>query len=1151
MNIGRATTTGNCAQIYFGYDSNNSVNNSTNFAVAGKAPVLTLYNDSRINFNGNITVTTPSVDPLTLINTTTANTVMNIGRATTTGNCAQIYFGYVSNNSVNNSTNFAVAGKAPVLTLYNDSRIDLNGKTTVTTSSGDPLTLINTTDEYTVMNLGRSLSPGNVAQIAFRYVASDSANNAMNFGYYGKATNLSLFNDLSSTFFGKVVCPNIEIGTLTRLSNRSITSNPNFTLIYCANRADSASHLFCSADGSIGYVKINTAAYTLEVDGSISSTSLNTGAIICVGLTTGALICSSLTVPTLISGGTVGWGNDRPSRPAPGTAGGYAGWNQTGGHGEVDFYNNYGTAGLSQFQFWKNNGTAWESIVTIGHSGEITCGGITASNRITTTQTIGWGQANAPRPDAGVAGGAVGWNQSGGNGEVSFYNNLVSAGALYTFYKNNGTAWQAMVTIGNSGEISCGFIGCAGITSTVSSGDPLTLINTTASNTAMNIGRATTTGNCAQIYFGYDSNDSVNNSTNFAFAGKAPVLTVYNDSRINFNGKTTITTASGDPITLINTTDEYTVMNLGRSLSPGNIAQIAFRYVANDSASNAMNFGYYGKDTNLSLFNDLSSTFFGKVVCPNIEIGTLTRLANRSITSNVNFTLIYCANMGNNSSHLFCSADGGQGYVKINTNEGYFLEVLGWTKCETIISSGYIRWGQATPARPGTSTAGGAIGWNQTGGEAEVDFFNNFGTGGANQFRFWKNNGSNWESIVTIGHSGQIQCGNITVTTSSGDPLTLINTTNNAVMNLGRSLSPGNVSQIFFNYVGDNSTANSTNFGFYGKDTNLALYNDRSSVFFGNVLVATINSGAFTVLNQNNSILETDVTFGRENSTGNSGLLRYTQFGPDASNNVISLGFKGKLANLALTNDSNSSFRGNVTVTTSSGDPLTLINNTNANTVINFGRALSNGNCAQIYYSYSGNNSDNNEIRLGPYGKDSAITIRNNSAYSYSAIYLNGPLNIFWPTNSTCVAFANHMVFNVAGGAQGVGSISNNGANISYNTSSDYRLKEDVQPLSGSILFKLRPVSYKWKLNQSNGFGFLAHELQQHIPSMVVGSKDEVDDEGKPKHQAVDYSKLTPFLTAAIQEQQAVIEQQKNQIVDLQEKYQALLIRLELLEAGR
>ncbi len=451
-----------------------------------------------------------------------------------------------------------------------------------------------------------------------------------------------------------------------------------------------------------------------------------------------------------------------------------------------------------------------------------------------------------------------------------------------------------------------------------------------------------------------------------------------------------------------------------------------------------------------------------------------------------------------------------------------------------------------------TGSAGGAVGWNVTGGEGEVDFFNNYGTAGINQFRFFKNNGSNWEPVFTIGHVGQIQCGNITVTTSSGDPLTLINTTAaNTFMNLGRSLSPGNVSQIFFNYVGDNSTANSTNFGFYGKDTNLALYNDRSSVFFGNVLVATINSGAFTVLNQNNSILETDVTFGRENSTGNSGLLRYTQFGPDASNNAVSLGFKGKLANLALTNDSNSSFRGNVTVTTSSGDPLTLINNTNANTVINFGRALSNGNCAQIYYSYSGNNSDNNEIRLGPYGKDSAITIRNNSAYSYSAIYLNGPLNIFWPTNSTCVAFANHMVFNVAGGAQGVGSISNNGANISYNTSSDYRLKEDVQPLSGSILFKLRPVSYKWKSNQSNGYGFLAHELQQHIPSIVVGSKDEVDDEGKPKHQAVDYSKLTPFLTAAIQEQQAVIEQQKNQIVDLQEKYQALLIRLELLEAGR
>jgi len=441
----------------------------------------------------------------------------------------------------------------------------------------------------------------------------------------------------------------------------------------------------------------------------------------------------------------------------------------------------------------------------------------------------------------------------------------------------------------------------------------------------MNIGRATTTGNCAQIYFGYDSNNSVNNSTNFAVAGKAPVLTLYNDSRIDLNGKTTVTTSSGDPLTLINTTDEYTVMNLGRSLSPGNVAQIAFRYVASDSANNAMNFGYYGKATNLSLFNDLSSTFFGKVVCPNIEIGTLTRLSNRSITSNPNFTLIYCANRADSASHLFCSADGSTGYVKINTIEGYVLEALGWVKCETIISSGYIRWGQATPARPGTSTAGGAIGWNQTGGEAEVDFYNNFGTGGVNQFRFWKNNGSNWESIVTIGHGGQIQCGNITVTTSSGDPLTLINTTNNTVINLGRSLSPGNVSQIFFNYVGDNSTANSTNFGFYGKDTNLALYNDRSSVFFGNVLVATINSGAFTVLNQNNSLLDTDVTFGRENSTGNSGLLRYTQFGPDASNNVISLGFKGKLANLALTNDLNAAFRGSITATNLSSGSWTPV----------------------------------------------------------------------------------------------------------------------------------------------------------------------------------------------------------------------------------
>ena len=73
----------------------------------------------------------------------------------------------------------------------------------------------------------------------------------------------------------------------------------------------------------------------------------------------------------------------------------------------------------------------------------------------------------------------------------------------------------------------------------------------------------------------------------------------------------------------------------------------------------------------------------------------------------------------------------------------------------------------------------------------------------------------------------------------------------------------------------------------------------------------------------------------------------------------------------------------------------------------------------------------------------------------------------------------------------------------------------------------------------------IAQDVQKVFPEAVHVQDDELSTLG------LQYTDMITLLTAAIQEQQAVIEQQKNQIVDLQEKYQALLIRLELLEAGR
>ena len=70
----------------------------------------------------------------------------------------------------------------------------------------------------------------------------------------------------------------------------------------------------------------------------------------------------------------------------------------------------------------------------------------------------------------------------------------------------------------------------------------------------------------------------------------------------------------------------------------------------------------------------------------------------------------------------------------------------------------------------------------------------------------------------------------------------------------------------------------------------------------------------------------------------------------------------------------------------------------------------------------------------------------------------------------------------------------------------------------------LKPVTYKWKDGNKDGQGFIAHELAEVCPDAVTGEKDAVDAEGNIKSQGIDTSKLVATLTAAIQEQQTLIE---------------------------
>jgi len=110
-----------------------------------------------------------------------------------------------------------------------------------------------------------------------------------------------------------------------------------------------------------------------------------------------------------------------------------------------------------------------------------------------------------------------------------------------------------------------------------------------------------------------------------------------------------------------------------------------------------------------------------------------------------------------------------------------------------------------------------------------------------------------------------------------------------------------------------------------------------------------------------------------------------------------------------------------------------------------------------------------------------------------------------------------------------VGSVSVTTTATAYNTSSDYRLKNTIAPMTGALakVALLKPCTYKWNADGSDGEGFIAHELAEVVPQCVSGEKDAVDEEGNPKYQGIDTSFLVATLTAAIQELNAKFEAYK------------------------
>ena len=202
----------------------------------------------------------------------------------------------------------------------------------------------------------------------------------------------------------------------------------------------------------------------------------------------------------------------------------------------------------------------------------------------------------------------------------------------------------------------------------------------------------------------------------------------------------------------------------------------------------------------------------------------------------------------------------------------------------------------------------------------------------------------------------------------------------------------------------------------------------------------------------------------------------------------------------------------------------TLYWNSSTNVLgINYSGSTFNSGALQI----QGPTTNSNGIGLQIYNSTSGSPYGSHGIFVNAPRYGNAGISVKNPNvGSTFMRFYNNS-------GSSVGTITQNGtSSTSYNTSSDYRLKENIVPMTGSIdrLKGLKPSKFNF-IDQDVSRdatitvdGFIAHEVSDIIPEAITGEKDGLDYEGNPEYQSIDQSKIVPLLTSALQEAISKIE---------------------------
>ena len=476
---------------------------------------------------------------------------------------------------------------------------------------------------------------------------------------------------------------------------------------------------------------------------------------------------------------------------------------------------------------------------------------------------------------------------------------------------------------------------------------------------------------------------------------------------------------------------------------------------------------------------------------------TINRYADIKLDADLGiFTLMAPALSGPTINALNIFTGGNVG-INTTTDVGFRLDVNGTARVQgaATFSSSVTATGNVTISSTTNSSLVAAT--NSTTGFSFIDLINN-GASGRNYQIGVGGNGA------ATGYANNLYFDLV----GSGNIMTLTS---------GRNVGIGTASPVVRLQVQDSANTYVSHFSGLNQTNGIALGTNASNV-------AVIQGYTRTFSATNNIAMQVD--------GGNVGI------GTASPSNILHL-FKSTFPILTI---QSTSYQSSLGIDTNSG--LLVLNN-ESNAALGFNtnntermRITSGGDVLIGQTSVPGAFGDAVGLTLRPTGAVLAVA-DNNIAGLFARRNVNGDV-IFFRRDTTTV-----------------GSISVTTTATSYNTSSDYRLKENVKPVENalSILTQLKPCTFNFIAeSEEEVMGFLAHEVQEVMPQAVKGEKDavkieqvevspaELDEEGNviteavieekevPVYQGIDHSKLVPLLVASIQELKAEIEALKSQI---------------------